>query len=125
MQATVLFGHGSSDPSWRVPIDKVAQRMREFEPEAQVKCAFLERTEPDLPTTVAELVQSGATGITIVPMFLGVGKHAREDMPQLVTQLQADYPEVCFVLQPSVGEQPRVIDLLARIASPLPGASAI
>ncbi|MBP9906830.1 MAG: CbiX/SirB N-terminal domain-containing protein [Rhodoferax sp.] len=123
MQATVLFGHGSSDPSWRVPIDKVAQRIRDTEPDAQVRCAFLERTEPDLPTTVAELVQSGATGITIVPMFLGVGKHAREDMPLLVTQLQADYPDVCFALQPSVGEEPRVIDLLARIASPLASAT--
>lgn len=122
MQATVLFGHGSSDPSWRVPIDKVAQRIREVDPTAQVECAFLERTLPDLPTTVTELVQNGATGITIVPMFLGVGKHAREDMPLLVNQLQLDYPDVRFKLQPSVGEEPLVIDLLARIASP--GTSA-
>ena len=120
MQAIVLFGHGSSDPSWRIPIDKVAQRIRDYEPGAQVRCAFLERTVPDLPTTVAELVKNGASAITIVPMFLGVGKHAREDMPLLVTQLQALYPEVNFVLQPSVGEEPQVIDLLARIANPTP-----
>jgi sirohydrochlorin cobaltochelatase len=116
MQATVLFGHGSSDPAWRVPIDTVAQRMLETEPQSLVRCAFLERTEPDLAATVGELVQKGVNQITIVPMFLGVGRHAREDMPLLVNNLQAVYPQVGFKLNPSVGEEPSVIDLLARIA---------
>lgn len=116
MQAIVLFGHGSSDPAWRIPIDTVAQRMLASEPDTVVRCAFLERTEPDLATTVGELVQQGASNIKIVPMFLGVGRHAREDMPLLVTDLQARHPQVCFQLNPSVGEEPLVVDLLARIA---------
>ncbi len=116
MQAIVLFGHGSSDPAWRIPIDTVAQRMLASEPDTVVRCAFLERTEPDLATTVGELVQQGASHIKIVPMFLGVGRHAREDMPLLVTDLQARHPQICFQLNPSVGEEPLVVDLLARIA---------
>jgi len=116
MQATILFGHGSSDPAWRVPIDTVAQRMLESAPQALVRCAFLERTEPDLDTTVGELVQQGVNDIKIVPMFLGVGRHAREDMPLLVANLQTVHPQVSFKLNPSVGEEPLVVDLLARIA---------
>ena len=116
MQAIVLFGHGSSDPAWRVPIDSVAQRMRETAPQSVVRCAFLERTVPDLATTVSELVQHGVNQITIVPMFLGVGRHAREDMPLLVNELQTVHPQVSFKLNPSIGEEPSVIDLLARIA---------
>ncbi len=118
MQATVLFGHGSSDPAWRIPIDKVAQTMLEADPQAQVRCAFLERTEPDLVTTVAELVQKGVNQITIVPMFLGIGRHAREDMPLLVNKLQGIYPKLNFRLNPSIGEEPEVIRLIARIAKP-------
>jgi sirohydrochlorin cobaltochelatase len=116
MQATILFGHGSSDPAWRIPIDTVARRMRESAPQALVRCAFLERTAPDLNTTVGELVQQGVNQIKIVPMFLGIGRHAREDMPLLVTNLQTVYPQVSFKLNPSVGEEPLVVDLLARIA---------
>jgi sirohydrochlorin cobaltochelatase len=118
MQATILFGHGSRDPLWRVPIDTVAQRMLALDPRCCVRCAFLEITEPDLASTTAELVALGVNGITIVPMFLGVGRHAREDLPVLVKALQGDYPGVRFQLQPSVGEDARVVELLAQIAMP-------
>jgi len=118
MQATILFGHGSRDPVWRVPIDTVAQRMRAVDPQCCVRCSFLEITEPDLASTTAELVALGADCITIVPMFLGVGRHAREDLPVLVSELQRDYPQVSFLLQPSVGEDSRVVELLAHIAMP-------
>ncbi len=124
MQATILFGHGSSDPAWRIPIDTVAQRMLESAPQSLVRCAFLERTTPDLDTTVGELVQQGVNHIKIVPMFLGVGRHAREDMPLLVANLQTVHPQVSFKLNPSVGEEPLVVDLLARIAMQPSPASA-
>lgn len=116
MQATILFGHGSRDPLWRVPIDMVAQRMLAIDPQCCVRCSFLEITAPDLASTTAELVALGVSSITIVPMFLGVGRHAREDLPLLVAALQNDYPAVRFLLQPSVGEDARVVDLLAQIA---------
>ena len=118
MKATILFGHGSRDPVWRVPIDTVAQRMLAIDPQCCVRCSFLEITEPDLATTTAELVALGVDSITIVPMFLGVGRHAREDLPVLVTALQRDYPQVGFLLRPSVGEDARVVELLAQIAMP-------
>lgn len=121
MQATILFGHGSRDPVWRVPIDTVAQRMLAIDPQCCVRCAFLEITEPDLASTTVELVALGVDSITIVPMFLGVGRHAREDLPVLVKALQGNYPGVRFLLQPSVGEDARVVELLAQIA--MPGAS--
>lgn len=121
MEATILFGHGSRDPLWRVPIDTVAQRMLALDPLCCVRCAFLEITDPDLASTTAELVALGVSAITIVPMFLGVGRHAREDLPELVKALQLDYPRVRFHLQPSVGEDARVVELLARIA--MPGAA--
>ena len=39
-------------------------------------------------------------------------------MPMLVKSLQAVYPKLNFRLKPSVGEEPEVIALLARIARP-------
>ena len=41
MQATILFGHGSSDPAWRTPIDKVAQTMLATDPEALVRLSLI------------------------------------------------------------------------------------
>jgi sirohydrochlorin cobaltochelatase len=52
----------------------------------------------------------------MLPLFLGMGKHAREDMPVLVRQLFEQYPDIRFILKPSVGEHPQVINLLAELA---------
>jgi sirohydrochlorin cobaltochelatase len=112
----VLFAHGSRDPLWRQPMDAVAHRIRQIDPGAVVACAFLELTTPDLPTAVHDLVTQGARRITIVPMFLGVGRHAREDLPVLMADLRARHADIDFALQRSVGEDERLTDLLAQIS---------
>jgi sirohydrochlorin cobaltochelatase len=116
VKAVILFGHGSRDPLWRLPIEQVAARVRAQHPGVPVRCAFLELEQPELGEAAAELVLAGASEITVVPMFLGAGRHAREDLPQLVRQLEALRPDVRFVLQRPVGEDGRVLDLIAKIA---------
>lgn len=115
-KAIVLFGHGSRDPLWRLPMETVAARLRAMQPGTPVRCAYLELDAPDLPAAAGELVGAGAIQVTIVPMFLGTGRHAREDLPLLVDQLKREHPAVEFVLQQAVGEDGRVLDLIARIA---------
>ncbi|MBK7549590.1 MAG: CbiX/SirB N-terminal domain-containing protein [Rhodoferax sp.] len=115
-RAVVLFAHGSRDPLWRKPVESVAARLRERDASAMIACAYLELTEPDLQTAVQTLVNEGASSIRVVPMFLGVGRHAREDLPLLMTELRALYPKVVFELQQSIGEDQRLIDLIADIA---------
>jgi sirohydrochlorin cobaltochelatase len=116
LRSTILFGHGSRDPLWRKPIEAVANHVQTIAPEVLVRCAYLELTEPDLPTTVAELVALGVSSIAVIPMFLGVGRHAREDLPLLVTDLIAAHPDVAFDLKPAIGEDAQMIELMARIA---------
>jgi sirohydrochlorin cobaltochelatase len=108
-RAVVLFAHGSRDPLWRQPIEAVAARMADSAPQVPVRCAYLELCAPDLNTVVHEL-------LTVVPMFLGVGKHAREDLPQLMQALQAQHPLIQLTLRPAIGEDPAMIELMAKIA---------
>ena len=115
-KAIILFGHGSRDALWRRPIEAVAARLTAQQPALLVRCAYLELDQPGLPAAVAQLAAQGATEITVVPMFLGTGKHAREDLPGLVQALRGAYPGVRFKLQQPVGEDPRMLDLLAKIA---------
>lgn len=115
-RAIILFGHGSRDPLWRQPIEAVAARIALAQPEVQVACAYLELDSPDLATAGARLVAAGATIVTIVPLFLGTGRHAREDLPLLVEALRRAHPAACFQLQPAVGENAAVLDLIAKIA---------
>ena len=112
----ILFGHGSRDPLWRQPIEAVAARMQRLQPEVPVRCAYLELSAPNLPECASELIAIGARSVGIVPMFLGNGRHTREDLPVLVQALRAQHPTVQFKVQVAMGEHPAVLDLMAEIA---------
>ena len=114
--AIVLFAHGSRDPLWCRPIEAVAARMRQLDPTVPVACAYLESMHPDLSAAAAGLIAAGASDVSVVPMFLGVGRHAREDLPALVSALALVHPRVRFDLRQAMGEDPRVVDLMAEIA---------
>ena len=114
--AIILFGHGSRDPQWREPMDEVARRIRARVAQVEVRCAFLELEEPGLRTAVDELIEAGAEAVRVVPMFLGAGRHAREDLPRLVEQCRQAHPTAHIELQAPVGENPRLLDLLAQVA---------
>jgi len=116
LHGTILFAHGSRDPLWRKPIEAVAAQVQLIAPAVHVRCAYLELTAPDLPTSAAELVALGVGSITVVPMFLGVGKHAREDLPVLMSNLETSFPHITFTLRPSIAEESEVIEVMARIA---------
>ncbi|MDH4465867.1 MAG: CbiX/SirB N-terminal domain-containing protein [Acidovorax sp.] len=119
-RSIILFAHGSRDPLWRAPMEAVAQRIATQQPERPVACAYLELCEPSLPHAAAVQVAQGATHITVVPMFLGTGKHAREDLPVLVEELRAAHPGIEFAVQQAVGEDPRMTALMAEIACETP-----
>ena len=116
-KAIILLGHGSRDPLWRRPIDAVAQRIRASHPGLPVCCAFLELEQPDLAAGAGQMMAEGIDELSIVPMFLGTGKHARDDLPLMVDALRRRYPKVRIELRSPVGEDARVLDLLAVVAS--------
>ena len=115
-RALILFAHGSRDPLWHRPIEAVAAQSQQLSPGLPVRCAYLELSTPDLPQTAADLIRAGIRNLTILPMFLGVGRHAREDLPRLVTALRLAHPDVDITLKPAVGEMPALIELMARLA---------
>jgi sirohydrochlorin cobaltochelatase len=116
MRGIILFGHGSRDAAWRRPIEAVAAAVQAADASLLVACAYLELDDPRLPQAAAELVARGASELTVVPMFLGTGRHAREDLPLLVQACEAAHPGIPIHLKPSVGDDPRVTALLAKIA---------
>ncbi len=115
-QAVVLLAHGSRDSQWSAPIEAVAQRARAMDAQAIVRCAYLEHTAPGLSDCVADLCKQGCTDIHILPLFLGVGGHVRQDLPRLNDALLLAHPGLRLHWQVTVGEQAAVTQLLAELA---------
>ena len=112
----VLFAHGSRDPLWRVPIEAVAAQISARQPGVLVRCAYLEICTPSLPEAAADLLAAGARELRVFPLFLGVGKHAREDLPLLIEDIRSAHPDVPIELLPAAGEYAQMTTLLADIA---------
>ena len=112
----ILFAHGSRDPQWRLPIEAVAAQIAQRQPGIPVRCAYLELCLPSLPDAASDLIASGAKKIRVFPLFLGVGKHAREDLPLLINGLRAAHPDLVVELLPTAGESGKLIELMADIA---------
>ena len=112
----VLFAHGSRDPQWRAPTEAIVAHIRALQPGTPVCCAYLELCAPSLPEAAAALIAAGVRQIRVFPIFFGVGRHAREDLPQLVAQLRAVHPGVAIELLPTAGEYEQLTRLMADIA---------
>lgn len=112
----LLFAHGSRDSRWREPIEAVARVMESRAPQTAVRCAYLELAEPDFASAVRDLVADGVQHLRVVPMFLGMGKHAREDLPKLVDAARLRHTGLHIEVAGPVGEMPEVIGLLAELA---------
>ena len=112
----ILFAHGSRDPQWRLPIEAVAVQIAQREPDARVRCAYLELCLPSLPDAATDLIADGARVLKVFPLFLGVGKHAREDLPLLIEEIRAAHPGVVVELLPTAGESAKLTALMADIA---------
>lgn len=114
--AVVLFGHGARDPEWAGPMRRAQARILAEQPGHEVELAFLEFMSPTLEVAIDTLVRSGATRITVVPVFLAQGGHLKKDVPALVEVARARHPgcEIRQVL--AAGESDEVVDAVARYA---------
>jgi sirohydrochlorin cobaltochelatase len=115
-RGVLLFAHGARDARWAEPFDEVARRVRQREPAVAVRLAFLEFMTPTLRDAGVSLVEAGCTRIDVVPLFLGAGGHVRKDLPALLDELAAAYPQVQWHLQRAIGEIDSVIEAMAQAA---------
>jgi sirohydrochlorin cobaltochelatase len=112
--AIILFAHGARDTQWALPFQRIQALVAQSLPDVAVQLAFLERMTPDLPAAVAHVAQTGATHVTVVPLFLGAGGHVKEDVTALVRDLEQKYRGLQFRVTSPIGEDE---ELVAAIAS--------
>jgi sirohydrochlorin cobaltochelatase len=115
LSGLILFAHGSRDSKWRQPFESML---------AQIKCnnaqlsalAFLECMTPSLPEAIDEMVARGVRHITVIPVFLAVGSHVRQDLPLLLEHARQKHPALHIQASAAIGEQPEIQAAIARFA---------
>lgn len=112
-RALILFAHGARAASWAAPFERLRDLTQARMPEVCVSLAFLELMTPQLPELAAQLVDSGITDITVVPVFLGQGGHVLRDLPLMIERLSAQYPQARVKVVEAAGENASVLSALS------------
>lgn len=117
--AVVLIAHGSPDPDWHAPIDRLVEQLRQRLTSITVSVAYLGFSQPPLAEAVAQLHAEGHRDVLVLAAFLSPGgKHIKRDVPALVTEVGAAHPDLRLSLRPgALGAEPEVVEALAVVAA--------
>jgi sirohydrochlorin cobaltochelatase len=110
--ALLLFAHGSSDPGWATPIERLVEKVSQRCPKRIVRLAYLERMQPDFDSAVDALQRTGVHHIDIAPIFIALGGHLRKDLPALIDAASAR-TGMSFTVAPALGEVDSLLDAIA------------
>lgn len=114
MKAILYIGHGTRSIKGAEEAKRfIKQVMQRIDVEIQ-EMSFLELTEPLIKEGFRRCVEKGATEITVVPLFLLAAGHIKQDIPQVLASLQADYPHVQVTVKDPFGVQGRILDAVAE-----------
>lgn len=108
----IVIGHGSRSRDAVEAFFQVVDLVRKRSDFQSVEGAFMELSKPSIPEVVAGVAQSGVTEIVFVPYFLYEGIHIKEDIPQMIREIAANYPGVSFKLARPIGVEPVLADIL-------------
>ncbi len=115
-EALILFAHGSRDPEWVKPFEALREKLQQRSPHVAVALAYLEASPPSLDETIRALAARGVTTLRVLPLFLAMGKHLRNDIPALAARVAAAHAGLTIEFLPALGEAPEFVDALERIA---------
>ncbi len=108
----ILIAHGSRNPNWLVPFQKLTDDLKKDEGGDRVHLCFMEFASPSLQEMAEQLHRQGITHARLLPLFLASGSHLAEDVPAALKELKAQFPSLQIELLPPIGEDPGFAELL-------------
>ena len=112
MKGVLVIAHGSRATETEAVLDAIVAMVRENLPDRMIECAFMGNSDRTAEKAIAALAQSNVTEIKIIPYFLFMGIHMKEDIPEMVAELTKDYPEIQISMTDSLGADPRLAEIV-------------
>jgi sirohydrochlorin ferrochelatase len=114
-RAIVIVDHGSRQAAANSVVEQLAQLVQaRAGAGVAVSSAHLEAAEPSLPSALDVCVSRGAREVTVQPLFLVPGRHATQDLPELLSAARQRHPGVRFELGAVIGPDPLLAELILR-----------
>jgi sirohydrochlorin ferrochelatase len=111
-RAILLVDHGSRRIEANEQLERMAELVAERVPDAIVHVAHMEIAEPDIAHGVDACAADGADEIVVHPYFLAPGNHSTKDIPRLVREAAAHYPDLRVHMSEPLGLHPKLVDVI-------------
>lgn len=112
--ALVMMAHGSRDPRWREPFERLYATVRRTT-SRPVKLAFMEFISPTLLDVAEECDGEGIVELNILPVFMAGGAHVSTDIPEQAQQVRESFPKMRVNILGPLGEDRRMFSLMCEI----------
>jgi sirohydrochlorin ferrochelatase len=112
--AVILLGHGSRVKGAGKQMERVAAALKETQGYDLVETCYLSRLGPHFPEVFEGVVKQGAKKVIVVPYFLHGGMHILLDIPEMMQEVVAAYPEVNVILGKNLGFDALLVELVHK-----------
>jgi sirohydrochlorin cobaltochelatase len=94
--ALLIAAHGSRDDAGVEEFWALAEAWQSLRPDRLQSAGFLEFVRPTIAESISELVDRGATRVTVVPAMLMAAGHVKNDVPSELAEARARHPGIAF-----------------------------
>ena len=115
--ALLIIAHGSRREASNQEVRRLAEKLAALSEDfAPVQATFLEIASPSIPAGLQACVDQGAQNITVVPYFLGAGKHVSQDIPKAIEAFRQAHPAISIYLGDYLGLHPDLPAMVLELA---------
>ena len=108
MKAILIIAHHCILPGAYRGFEEILDKLHHEMPGTRVASTSLLDLENDLRTILREDVES----VTLLPFLLLNGQHAKNDVPRVVSKMQAEFPHIPITLLPCLGDWREFADMV-------------
>jgi len=111
MKGILVVGHGSRSKEAFEVFNKVLDNFR-LKVEDNVEGCFMELCSPNIPDTIEVMYKNGIRDIIVVPYFLFLGIHMKEDVPGILKEIKTKYGDLKISMAKPIGYNNIIADIL-------------
>ncbi len=112
--AILLMAHGSRIAEANDAVREIAAMVKEMTDFAIVEVSFREQHRPDIQEGIDACAAQGADRIVLVPYFLYMGAHVREDLPGEMSVAKERYPGIEFIMGRHLGVHRKLAEVVVE-----------
>jgi sirohydrochlorin cobaltochelatase len=112
----ILLAPGIQEARLRKPFEELEDSLKNELGKDRVRLAYVSVASPSLAEVAAEAANDGIAHLRILPLFLTPGGVLEKEIPEQVSVVRAQVPQLTVELLKPVGEHPRMRTLLHALA---------